>query len=78
MSGRREFRGGGRQQRQDEEEEEEVGEAIRGRVSIKANQEGVGKVYRSGSSRKMEEEVEEQGEEEETEEMRIDKEMGRS
>lgn len=40
-------------------------------MSIKANQEGVGKVYRSGSRRKMEEE-------EETEEMRIDKEMGRS
>lgn len=41
-------------------------------MSIKANQEGVGKVYRSGSRRKTEEE------EEETEEMRIDKELSSS
>lgn len=72
MSGRRVFGGGGGgQQQQDEEEEEEAGQAIRGRVSMKANQEGVGKVYGCGSGRKTEEE-------EEAEEMRIDKEMGRS
>lgn len=71
MSGRRGF--GGEKDNSSRMRRGGGGLAIRGRVSIKANQEGVGKVYRCGSGRKKEEE-----EEEETEEMRIDKEMGRS